>query len=453
MNYKMKFKTLILSVLSLFVVTAPAASAQQDIGGIIDEIFKGGKFPNPGEERTTQGRIDNIPIDVRFDVDERGLPVEAMLIVSAYAPPPPNVRRSSPLMLGQTRLLMAGLTSPAQIIIAAPSSITQDLDYARIEAKIVDVNGATIFELPFPGKYQGYEAPILNLVPVGGTVSGTVSNSPPVNTGSLSSETVRGTVKLNGKAPKFAGSNLVVRLVEDGLAGGTSSMIAGETRQILDGKRAPFDFELERVIDSTRADTPLALEVWIEDWAGRKTHVTPSPIPYNGPDTKYRIRLDVIGQLPYNPLPRNKLPIPVTPKPVVKPKSIPKPITRPKPIARPKPALVSVKQTINGEAQFNADKGLPKGSVLIAVLESTAQTGQSTRPATLASTRVFLDGLSGDITFKLTANSVDLDPTQPTPVLRLRIESKDGTLFFSNPGGAKLAQGFNTVSLRESPNY
>lgn len=452
----MKFNALIIAVLSLFIFSAPAAYAQQeqDIGDIIDEIFKGGQFPKPEGERDQIGRIDNIPVDVRFDVDENGLPAEAMLIVSAYAPPPPNVRRSAPLMLGQTRLLMTDLTSPAQIIIAAPSSITQDLDYARIEAKIIDFNGATIFELPFPGKYQGYEAPVLNLVPVGGIVS----SAPPTNTGSLSSETVRGSVKLNGKAPKFAGSNLIVRLVEDGLAGGTSSMIAGETRQILDGKSTPFEFELERVIDSTRADTQLALEVWIEDWAGRKTHVTPAPIPYNGPDTKYRIRLDAIGPLPYNPLPRNTLPKPVVPKPVVKPKPTPKPIVRPKPVVRPKPIVrpkppVNTKQQINGEAQFNADKGLPKGSVLIAVLESTAQTGQSTRPVTLASTRVFLDGMSGNITFKLTANSVDLDPTLPTPVLRLRIESKDGTLFFSNPGGTRLAQGFNTVSLRSSPNY
>jgi len=457
----MKLNALIIAVLSLFIFTAPAAHAQQDIGGIIDEIFKGGQFPKPGEEERRdrqsdrQGRIDNIPVEIRFETSEYGLPAEAMLIVSAYAPPPPNVRRSAPLMLGQTRLLMSGLTSPTQIIIAAPSSITQDLDHARIEAKIVDVNGTIIYELPFPGKYEGYEAPVLNLEPVGEFAANMPPPTKPIsNSGSLSSETVRGTVKLNGKAPKFAGSNLVVRLVEDGLAGGTSNMIAGETRQILDGKRTPFEFELERVMDSTRADTPLALEVWIEDWAGRKTHVTPAPIPYNSPDTKYRIRLDAIGPLPYNPLPRNTIPRPVTPKPatpkpVVKPKPIPKPVIRPKPVVRPT-LPVNTKQIINGEARFNADKGLPKGAVLIAVLERTDHTS---RPTTLASTRVFLDGLSGDVAFKLTANSFDIDPSLPTPVLRVRIESKDGTLFFSNPGGTRLAQGFNAVNLRKSPNY
>lgn len=450
----MKINALILAILSLFMLTAPltapAAHAQQDIGDIIDDIFKDGQFPKPADDRAQQGRIDNIPVEIRFETDERGLPAESMLIVSAYAPPPPNVRRSTPLMLGQTRLLMSGLTSPTQVIIAVPSSITQELDHARIEAKIVDINGAIIYELAFPGKYQGYEPPVLILDPVGEPTT----NAPTNSSGSLSSETVRGTVKLNGKAPKFAGSNLVVRLVEDGLAGGTSNTIAGETRLILDGKRPPFEFELERVIDTSRADVPLSFEVWIEDWAGRKTHVTPAPIPYNGPDTNYHIRLDAIGPQPYNPLPKNPLsknPLPrnPAPKPVVKPKPIPTPIVRPKPVVRPAPP-VNTNVQINGEAQFNAYKGLPKGSVLIAVLERMDHTA---RPATIASTRVFLDGLSGDVAFKLTVNSIDLDPTLATPMLRVRIESKDGTLFFSNPGGTRLVQGFNRVKLRKSPNY
>ncbi len=447
MKYTNNIKTIVIALFSFVVFAAPVAHAQQDIGDIIDEIFKGGQFPKPGQERLPQGRIDNIPVEIRFDAGPDGLPPEAMLIVTAYAPPPPNVRRSSPLMLGQTRLLMSDLTSPLQIIIAAPSRITQDLDYARIEAKIVDINNAVIYELPFPGKFNGYEAPVLNLVAIGAPTAPT-----PQQPKSLSSETVRGTVKLNGKAPKFAGSNLVVRLVEDGLAGGASNMIFGESRQVLDGKKAPFAFEFKHVIDKTRTASPLALEVWIEDWAGRKTHVTPAPIPYNGPKTKYRIRLDAIGPLPYNPLPKNTLPKPVTPKPIAKPKPAPKPVTRPKPTTRPKPAPapISVKQTINGEARFNAYKGLPKGSVLIAVLEST---GQSARPTILASTRVFLDGLSGDVAFKLTANSVDIAPNKPTPVLRVRIESQDGTLFFSNPGGTRLVPGFNAVNLRQSPNY
>ena len=484
----MTLKTYIFVLLSALIINSftPAnAYAQQDIGDIIDEIFKSEQpntpqrdtqrnwpLPDPstqypsGQEpssATTIGLIDNIPVDIRFDTEGRDLPAEAMLVVSAYAPPPPNVRRAAPLMLGQTRLLMSGMGSPVQAIVAAPASITQDLEYARVEAKIIDINGATIFELPFPGKYQGYEALVLKLVPLSGVISklppknSSVSNPRPHNSGStnpstLSSETVRGSVKLNGPAPKFSGSNLVVRLVEDGLAGGNSSIIAGETRQVLDGKRVPFTFEFERVIDNSRTSTPLALEVWIEDWAGRKTHVTPAPIPYNGPDTKYRIKLDAIGPQPYNPLPRVSVPRNPVPKPVATPK--PAPIIKPRPIAKPTPGpihpITSARQQINGQAQFNANKGLPKGSVLIAVLE---RTGNASRPNILASSRVTLDGLSGDVAFKLTANTIDLAPNLPIPMLRVRIESNDGTLFFSNPGGTRYSQGFNTVKLRTSPNY
>ncbi len=455
MKHRNLITMLLSALMSALLFAAPTASAQQDIGDIIDEIFKGGKLPDPDfpnkdyplPEQGQQGRIDNIPVEIRFNTGADGLPAESMLIVTAYAPPPPNVRRSSPLMLGQTRLLLSDMPAPLKIIVAAPSSLTQELDYARIEAKITDVNGAVIYELKQPGTYNGYEAAVLNLTRIG---EFTAQTSPEPS--GLSSETVRGSVKLNGRAPKFSGSNLIVRLIEDGLAGGNSSNISGESRQILDGKSAPFAFEFERVMDKSSSKVPLALEVWIEDWAGRKTHVTPAPIPYNGPDTKYRIRLDAIGPLPYNPLPRN-IPAPTPkPKPTTKPKTKPKPqpVARPKPIVKPLPAPIPLTQTINGEARFNAVKGLPKGSMLIVELE---RLNNGARPALLASTRVFLDGLSGDVSFRLKVNSADIASALSTPRLRLRLEDKNGKLFFSNPGGTALQQGFNVVKLTTSPNY
>ncbi len=428
------------------------AYAQQDIGDIIEDIFKIGEAPKPEEETDPYrfGRIDHIPVEIRHEMGEDELPVDAVLIVSAYAPPPPNVRRANPLLLGETRLLLSGLSSPLQIIIAAPSAITQELAYVRLEARVVDGKQNTVLSLKTPAAYKGYDAPILELTPTDassaletGLPSDPAANSPE----NFEVETVRGKVRLNGKAPKFKGSNLVVRLTEDGLAGGNSQTVLGEARQILDGKTTPFSFEFDRVIDPVRTGMPLALEVWIEDWAGRKTHVTPAPTPYTGPKTRYRIRLDAIGpqvrsKMPK--LPNTKRPKAKTPKPkIIVPETAKPPKPKPKAKPSPQPTFIS------GRAKFNAFKGLPKGSVLIATLERS----RGKRPVILARTRLPLDGLSGHIDFRINTKKVNLSPNRKTPVLRVRIQDKNGKLFFSNPGGTRLVQGLNTVTLKTSPHY
>ncbi len=427
--------------------SAPAY-AQTDIGDIIEEIFKTEKPPVPDTDEPDPyqfGRIDNIPVEIHYEAGENSLPANALLIASAYAPAPSNIRRASPVLLGETRLLLSDLPSPLRIIIAAPSAVTQELAYARIEASIIDQEGHTLFTLKTPGKYGGYDAPVLVLTPVGQIVGQT----PPFSTNQSTKpdekfklETIRGQVRINGKPPKFKGANLVVRLSEDGLAGGNSQTISGEMRQILDGKTAPFAFEFERVIDPARTGIPLALEVWIEDWAGRKTHVTPAPIPFTGPNTRYRVRLDAIG-----PQVRSKMPkLPKAKSPNTQPPKIKKtPSKNPK----PKTQSQAKRQYVNGIARFNAFKGLPRGSVLIAVLER----GSRKRPEILAQTRVQLDGLSGDIEFQINTKKVDFSARLKTPVLRIRIEDKNGKLFFSNPGGTRLVPGLNTVTLKTSPNY
>ncbi|MBL4853660.1 MAG: hypothetical protein JKY25_05415 [Robiginitomaculum sp.] len=467
MGFKnVKLQTLFGAILSMLIFWGPFSSApayaQQDIGDILEDIFKTGELPAPKENEAEPyqfGRIDNIPVEIRYDVGEDGLPADAMLILSAYAPAPSNVRRSAPLLLGETRLLLTGLTSPLQVIIATPSAITQDLTYARIEARVIDAQENIILSLKSPGSYDGNDAPILVLTSSEHSAA-TLPEAPKLPPEEFEVETLRGRVRLNGKAPKFRGSNLIVRLTEDGLAGGNSQTVLGELRQILDGKAAPFSFEFERAIDPVHTGMPLTLEVWIEDWAGRKTHVTPAPLTYTGPSTRYRIRLDAIGPQVRNRMP--KLPPPPKtvkqPKPQTKPKPViagqpAKPQTKPKLKAKPKtkPGIKSLpaRQSVSGKAKFNAFKGLPKGSVLIASLERSG----SARPSILAQTRVPLDGLSGYIDFKINTKKLDLSPNLKTPVLRVRIQSKDGKLFFSNPGGTRLKQGFNTVTLKASPNY
>jgi len=489
----MRRKNLIAMLFCVLIFSTPMAHAQQDVVDVTFDVFKDGQPSTPDQNPT--GRIDNIPTKIVFNIDDTDLLTGSTLIVSAYAPAPPNIRRSSPLMLGQTRLLLTDMRSPLKVIIATPSAVTQDLEYTRIEATIIDANDVVIFDLKEPGKYNGYDAPILNLTHIGKTLDA----KPVVNSAELVSETIRGKIRINGKAPKFAGSNLVTRLVEDGLAGGNYSIVLGEMRQILDGKRAPFAFKFEGLIDPSQSEIPLALEVWIEDWSGRRTHVTPATTPYTGPKTRYRIRLDAIGPQVYNPMPSKMAINKAISKTVITKKTVAKVKPKPrlkllarKPTARPKQKIVVAKkivkktnpvmttkptakstvtnkqvfqiaaktrpkaislppyQRIAGKAHFNANKGLPRGSVLIAELE---RRNNSNRPALLASTRVFLDGLSGAVSFKLKANTTDLDPTLSPARLRVRIEDKNGKLFFSNLGGATVRKDFNTVTLTTSPNY
>lgn len=461
------------------ILGAPAAYAQRDSGDVLSAVIKDGELTAPDQNQL--GRIDNIPVELVFNTDDTDLLIGSMLIVSAYAPAPPNIRRSVPLMLGQTHLLLTDMGSPLKVIIAAPSAITHDLDYVRIEAAITDTNGTVIYDLKEPGKYEGYEIPILNLSHIGEAMAEKPEIAS-IKSVELISKIVRGKVKLRGSPPKFSGSNLVTRLVEDGLAGGNSSVVLGEVRQILDGKRAPFSFKFEGEATPSQNDMPLAIEVWIEDWAGRKTHVTPAPTPYIGPKTRYRIKLDAIGPQVYNPMP-SKVAIRKAMSKTVPAKKV-MAITKPKPKhnnvvvkkipaknkknilakaevkskprfkqkLKPAPKLSPLPpfQKITGKAQFNANKGLPKGSVLIAELE---RKNNGRRPALLASTRVFLDGLSGSVSFKLRANTVDLNPALPPAKLRVRIEDENGKLFFSNLGGTTARTDFNVVKLTTSPYY
>ncbi len=475
---------LLLTLLLTLLLSAPASYGQQDINDVLDNILKDKNLTDQKKTDSQQlqaGRIDNIPVKIVFNADAANLSDGATLTVSAFAPTPANIRRSAHKMLGQTNLLLTDLGSPLEVMIATPSAITQDLDYIRIEATITDNSGSIIFALKEPGKYDGYQQ--VNLILTHSREN--AAPKPKKRATKLVSKTVRGKIKLSGRAPKFAGSNLVTRLVEDGLAGGNSNIVLGEMRQSLDGKHAPFAFKFVGKVDTTDTGMPLAIETWIEDWSGRKTHVTPSPTPYTGQKTRYRIKLDAIGPQVYNPMPSNraiknalsrtvsapKMAAATYTKPTTKllskskkkTRAVKNTVVKPKPVVqkkqvktqpKPKPVNLAKKlppfQKITGKAHFNANKGLPRGSVLIAELE---RRNNGKRPPLLASTRVFLDGLSGAVPFRLRANTADLDPALPSAKLHVRIVDKNGKLFFSNLNGTKVRTGFNAVTLTTSPNY
>lgn len=389
------YLALFVSILMLSSPTHAQSRGNQNIGGILEDIFGGNRAP-------TENLVDSIPVEVQFNAPQRGLPDEAMLIVSAFAPAQPNVRRRAPLMIGETRLLLTSLNAPLNLSIAAPESVTRDIDYARLEAKIVGFDGNVLFEMTDSAEYRGYQTPVLYLEPVD------TQTVPAPNTAGF--ETVEGSVSLNGNTPTFRGSSLVVRLVEETLAGGSNPTITGEHRLDIDDKTGPFSFKIERAITPGREDIPLVYEAWIEDWAGRRTHTLNRPSTYNGPSVKPRLVLE--------------------------------------------PVAANTPQTSNdilkGEAQFDAYKGLPAGSVLIVELERFEG---GNRPNKLSETRVNLDGLSGNVAFELDAPNGTFDDTVSSPILRARIEDKNGNLFFSNPGGTPWRNDSFAVSMGASPNY
>lgn len=433
MKIRILFGILFISILGALLLVSPNANAQNnDVNQIINDIFNG-RVPDQndkqGDTPNTNSLIDNIPVEVRFNAGTTGLAEQATLILSAYAPPPPNVRRAAPLLIGETRLLLTGLNAPLHLVIAAPQTVTSTLDYARIEAKIIDNNGNSIFELRNSAEYRGREAAVLTLNRIGSQ-----SSQPPFEP---MIDAVHGTVSLNGVAPNFRGSNLVVRLVEDGLAGGQNHIVIGETRQSLDQKSGPFNFNLEPGLKPRTNGMPLAFEAWIEDWAGRKTHILTPPLPYNGTTHTYQIRLDTLAASQPAPQPNNKPTI----------------VTSPVATPRPLPIDTSQEILVRGQAIFNAHKGLPAGSVLIATLERTEVINSAIRTEALGQVRVSLDGLSGAVNFDVPTQQSRLTNTHPTPLLRVRVEDANGKLFFSNPSGKRLQRGMNTVNLIAAPGY
>ncbi|NNC37275.1 MAG: hypothetical protein EX271_02975 [Acidimicrobiales bacterium] len=403
------YAAILLAALISFTLPAQAQSRSgNDIGGILEDIFGSGRAPNQYPNPAQTSSIDTIPVDVVFDPGRNGLPEEATLVVSAYAPPAPNVRRRGPKLIGETKLLLDDLSPPLSVVIAAPSRVTQEIDFARIEAKIVDFDGNILYKADQDGEFRGYDAPIMDLRRVG--FNSQPTTQPPTSAGNVQFETVRGNVGIDGPAPNFRGGMLTVRLVEDGPAIGGRTIV-GEKQISIDGMSPPYEFDFERTIMPGNKNTPLVLEAWIEDWANRKTHETSRPVTFTGAGTAYRLRLG------------------------------PVPIGYQVPTQPPAPAFQS-------EARFNAFKGLPAGSTLFVDLERPV-TGS--RPQLITQTQVSLDGRSGNIPFTL--DGANLDPNLPTPILRARVEDANGTILFSNPGGTPWTPNSNSVELRASAYY
>ena len=411
----MRFLWPIIAALALLVSPAHA-----QIDDIFDDIFgkRGSQHPFPQGQHPAFGMIDNIPVDIY--IHNAGSLDDHFLIVTAFAAPAPNVRQAAPRMIGQTQILLNGMGKDLQIIVAAPEPVTRDIDYARIEARIVDANGNTVLSEERSGEYRGRTPAKIDLIRPGG---GSISN-PQTGTQSGAVETVRGTVGIqNGVAPNFRGATLVVELVEDGLAGGPANAmtVLGQTRIDIDQKSAPYDFSVDAFMPQSQNGAPIALRAYVEDWAGRRTMETPVTTPYRGPGERYNLSL-----------------APFAGETVTT--GTPPPSTQ----------NTAPTQTVNGEARFDAVRGLPAGSKLIVTI--SRDYGTPSQDRTVYKDVTPLDGLSGYIGFDFTPGEILFELGRPDPVIKAVVVDNRGNVFFESQN-QPLNRGFNSIRLEATPNY
>ena len=380
-----------------------------DITNIIRDILGESQFPMPGgiPPLPSEG-IENIPVSI--SIAENTSFDGEWLVITAYAPPKFNAPQDKGKLLGETRLLLRGLTPPLNVVIAAPTAVTMELDYAIIRGRIEDRNGHTILLSQQDGRFDGTEASQLMLAPKPIRLGVT-----PPPQAIVKFEQTRGQVDISKPKNLFRGAVLTVQLTETGLVGGNTNVVKGETRVQIDGQTPPFDFTLDYGVPEKGHTMPLVLSAFITDWAGRKTHVMAKPLEFNGANYDYRLTLDAFKQGQevgnFN-------------------------FTTPENAAR---------IDIRGQAVFNAYKGLPLGSYLKIRLRSPL--GPGNQPREISSTAISLNGKSGNVNFTASAPSINFDPELPTPLMDLSIINPSGNVIFESGALPVNPSAVNLITL------
>jgi len=337
-----------------------------------------------------------------------------MLILSAYTPNDPSGVKTKPRLLGQTQILLDGLEQPLQLVLAVPETVTRNITHSRITAEVRDPNNNRVMINEREGLYRGTEPPELTLIATG---QGFASPQSPPVTGF---EIVSGEVHLSGTQHLTRGGTLTIQLLENSLAGGTSLMIAAEKILSIDNQVPPFKFTLDKGITSSNKDTPLAMKAWITDWAGRKTHIIRKPVPYNGPETDYKLTLDALTQ---GLNARTGLNL--------------------------DPTLMA--QTIvHGEAIFDPSNGMPNGARLQVTLKKAVSAFGDDR--VLSRQTIIVNSSANRIPFSLSTASTNFDPLIPKPILKLEIVDNRGNLFYDS-GDIQAREGAQTVQLYSRRNF
>ena len=402
----MRIIYIIFAIISLafWNFATPAHAQFEDLGGILEDILGGTQLPGQTPIYGETG-IENIPVLIRYD--NAGEYAEHFLVLTAYKPSDPSGTVRHPRMLGQTRLLMTGLEQPLQVTIPVPRNITKDLTFARITAEVIDINENRVLTTERDGVFRGTEAPELTLRPVS-------SLPPPSQRPDFTSfETILGEVSFNDKNVRLNGGTLTIQLLENALAGGTSVTIAAEKVINIDSAPLPIPFTLDRGL-TAQTQPSLAFKAWINDWAGRKTHVMRAPVPYNGPDIDYQLKLDVLAQGANTRAGRNLDPNLMT------------------------------QATVSGEALFDARSGMPNEARLkITLSRAVGAVGEN---RVLSTQTIILRGFEGRAPFALSTASTNFDPLIPAPLLNLQIIDRNDRIYFES-GDVPAKEGPQTIQL------
>jgi len=399
--------SLIITVFSMLTigVTTPAYAQFEDLGGILEDILGGGQLPGQTPVYGETG-IESIPTLIRYD--ESTDFKDHMLIVTAYAPKDPSGANHKAQMLGQSRLLLTGLEQPLQVTIPVPRNVTKDLTFARITAQVIDENQNQVLINERDGVFRGLEA--LELILISTNAVPTSQPRPDY----VGFETIKGEVSLNDSKAKLNGGTLTIQLLENALAGGTSVTIAAEKVININNSELPITFNLDRGLTAQNTQIPLAFKAWINDWAGRKTHVIRTPVPYNGPDIDYKLKLDVLAQGTNTRAGRNLDP------------------------------NLMAQATVSGDALFDASSGMPSDARLkVSLSRAVGAVGEN---RILSTQTILLRGFEGRAPFALSTASTNFDPLIPAPLLNLQIIDRNDRVYFDS-GDIRAKEGPQTIQL------
>lgn len=403
----MRIFSFIFSVIAMILLgfISPSHAQFEDLGDIIEDILGGTTVP---EQTPIYGEtgIENIPVLIRYDKADSY--ADHMLVLTAYKPNDPSGASRNPRMLGQTRLLLTSLEQPLQVTIPVPRNVTKDLTFARITAEVIDVNENRILTTERDGVYRGTEAPELTLKSVG---TSPPRSQRPDYTGF---ETIIGEVSIQGRNTRLNGGTLTIQLLENALAGGTSVVIAAEKVINIESTSLPITFTLDRGLTAHPPQPALAFKAWIKDWAGRKTHVMRTPVPYNGPDIDYQLKLDILAQGANTRAGQNLDP------------------------------TLMAQATVSGEALFDARSGMPSDARLKVTLSRAV--GAVGENRVLSSQTIILRGFKGRAPFALSTASTNFDPLIPAPLLNLQIIDRNDRIYFDS-GDVSAKEGPQTIQL------
>lgn len=396
--------------LAIFVILTASLSTTsnaqfEDLSGIIEDIIKGSQIPN---QSSIDGEtaIETITVTLHYNVP---IPLDQhMITLSAYAPSDPAGKSKKAQLLGQTRLMMNGLSSPLKLGLPVPRAMQQNLSFIRITAEIRDENNARVMLNEREGLYRGNDLPELTLL---STLSAAQINEAPQISGL---EIINGDVFIRDKTQVPRDGQLTVQLLENALAGSNTIAVAAEKMIQLDQTYPPYSFFLERGLVAGKVQTPLSLKSWITDWAGRKTHIIREPVAYNGAEIHYKLVLDALSQ-GANTARGQRL----------------------------DPSLMA-QTVIYGEAVFDPSNGIPSGAQLKATLSRSV--GAFGENPTLTSQSTILHSQDTRIPFSLSTASTHFDPFIPAPILKLEIVDSRGNIFYDS-GDIQAIEGRQVVQL------